>query len=104
MTAMNLKQCYAALEIHERADKDRIRQAYRDLVTIWHPDQYQENPRLQEKATEKLKELNAAYATLMAHAILLDGVTIFAGVLRAIAKKLRPLFIALPIVMPDTPR
>ena len=64
---MNLKQCYATLEIHEHASKEEIRQAYRDLVTIWHPDQYQGNPRLQEKATEKLKELNAAYETLAAN-------------------------------------
>ena len=63
---MNLKQCYATLEIHENADTEEIRQAYRDLVTIWHPDQYQGNPRLQEKANEKLKELNAAYDMLMA--------------------------------------
>jgi len=62
---MNFREYYAALEIHENADKEEIRQAYRDLVTIWHPDQYQENPRLQEKATEKLKEINAAYETLM---------------------------------------
>lgn len=64
---MNPKQCYATLEIHEHAGKEEIRQAYRDLVTIWHPDQYQGNPRLQEKATEKLKELNAAYETLTTH-------------------------------------
>ena len=63
---MNIRDCYAALEIHDGADKEEIRQAYRDLVTIWHPDQYQENTRLQEKATEKLKELNTAYDTLMA--------------------------------------
>jgi len=65
ITVMKLKNCYNALEIEEGAEKDKIRQAYRDLVTIWHPDQYQENPRLQEKATEKLKEINAAYDTLM---------------------------------------
>ena len=65
---MNPKQCYATLEIHEHASKEEIRQAYRDLVTIWHPDQYQGTPRLQEKATEKLKELNAAYETLTANA------------------------------------
>lgn len=64
---MNLKQCYAALEIHEGAGMDEIRQAYRDLVTIWHPDQYQGNPRLQKKATERLKALNAAYEMLVAN-------------------------------------
>ena len=64
---MNLKQSYAILEIRENASKEKIRQAYRNLVAIWHPDQYQENPRLQEKANEKLKELNTAYDILMAN-------------------------------------
>lgn len=64
---MNLKQCYATLEVHHNADKGEIRQAYRDLVIIWHPDQYQETPRLQKKATEKLKELNTAHDTLMVY-------------------------------------
>jgi len=63
---MNLKQCCETLEIHENASQEEIRQAYRDLVTIWHPDQYQKNSRLQEKATEKLKALNTALDTLMA--------------------------------------
>jgi hypothetical protein len=67
MNAMNLRECYAILEIHEGAGMDDIRQAYRDLVTIWHPDQYQGSPRLREKATERLKQLNAAYEMLMTH-------------------------------------
>ncbi len=64
---MNLKQCYTTLEIHENANTEEIRQAYRDLVNIWHPDRYQGNPRLQDKANEKLKELNAAYDMLKAN-------------------------------------
>ena len=64
---MNLKQCYTTLEIHENATTEEIRQAYRDLVNIWHPDRYLGNPRLQDKANEKLKELNAAYEMLKAN-------------------------------------
>ncbi|MBW2614530.1 MAG: DnaJ domain-containing protein [Deltaproteobacteria bacterium] len=64
---MNLKRCYATLEIHENANAAEIRQAYRDLIAVWHPDRHQKNPRLQEKATEKLKEINLAYDALMAH-------------------------------------
>ena len=73
---MNLKQCYITLEIHENATTEEIRQAYRDLVTIWHPDRYQGNLRLEEKANEKLKELNAAYDMLQAnHTAGLDNST-----------------------------
>jgi len=64
---MNLKQCYAILEIEETASIEEIKQAYRDLIAIWHPDRHARNPRLQEKATEKLKALNTAYDSLEAH-------------------------------------
>ncbi len=35
------------------------------MIGIWHPDRYAQNPRLHEKATEKLKELNVAYNELI---------------------------------------
>ena len=43
------------------ANLKEIKQAYKDLVTVWHPDRFQNNPRLHAKASEKLKELNVAY-------------------------------------------
>ena len=58
---MDLKQAYKILEISENATKSEAKQAYRDLVQIWHPDRYSQNERLQNKALEKMKELNAAY-------------------------------------------
>jgi len=64
---MRLKQCYTTLEVNENASTGDIKQAYRDLISIWHPDRHAQNPRLHEKATEKLKELNAAYDMLMSH-------------------------------------
>jgi len=62
---MNLKNCYNVLEIQETASLSEIKQAYRDMIGIWHPDRYVQNPRLHEKATEKLKELNLAYNELV---------------------------------------
>jgi len=61
---MDLKSCYKILEIQETASSSEIKQAYRDMIGIWHPDRYVQNPRLHEKATEKLKELNVAYNEL----------------------------------------
>ena len=63
---MDLKNCYKILEIRQTASLSEIRQAYRDMIGIWHPDRYVQNPRLHEKATEKLKELNIAYNELIA--------------------------------------
>jgi len=62
---MDLKQCYEILEIDETASLPEIKQAYRDMIGIWHPDRYTQNPRLHAKATEKLKALNGAYNELI---------------------------------------
>ena len=64
---MDLKRCFKILEIKETDSLDEIKQAYRDLISIWHPDRYAQRPRLQEKATEKVKELNSAYNYLISH-------------------------------------
>lgn len=54
------------LGIKSGAGPDEIKQAYRDLVQVWHPDRFAGNPRLQKKAEETLKKINLAYASLPA--------------------------------------
>ncbi|MFP4033428.1 MAG: DUF1566 domain-containing protein [Desulfococcaceae bacterium] len=41
-----------------------LRQVYRDLVNVWHPDRFAHNPRLRRKAENRLKEINEAYRCL----------------------------------------
>lgn len=56
---------YRALGLHHGATMTEIKQAYRDLAKVWHPDRFSRNDeRLQRKAETKLKEINAAYAYL----------------------------------------
>ncbi len=43
------------------ATREEVDTAYRDLAKVWHPDRFSGNPRLQKKAEEKIKEINAAY-------------------------------------------
>jgi hypothetical protein len=38
-----------------------LKAAHRDLAKVWHPDRFLHDPRLMEKAQEKLKEINEAY-------------------------------------------
>ncbi|HEY9749723.1 MAG TPA: GUN4 domain-containing protein [Allocoleopsis sp.] len=52
---------YQTLELKPGASQAEIKQAYRDLALVWHPDRFADNPRLREKAEEKLKQINAAY-------------------------------------------
>ena len=41
-----------------------LKAAQRDLAKVWHPDRFLNDPRLQAKAQEKLKEINEAYEQL----------------------------------------
>ena len=58
---------YQALEIEPGASLSEIKQAYKDLAKVWHPDRFSDDPRLQQKAEEKLKKINAAYTFLKSY-------------------------------------
>jgi len=64
---MDIKRCFEILELDSGASPDKAKQAYKDMVNIWHPDRFSNNPRLKQKAEEKLKEINAAYETLKSY-------------------------------------
>ncbi len=53
-----------ALELDGQASEKQIRDAYRTLVKVWHPDRFQSDPALRGAAEAKLKALNAAYLLL----------------------------------------
>ena len=58
---MELGRALEILEIDENSSPAEIKQRYKDLAAIWHPDRHSNNARRQKLATEKMKELNAAY-------------------------------------------
>jgi hypothetical protein len=60
----NLNYYFNILEIQPTTSLSKIKAAYRDLATVWHPDRYTHNLRLQRKAEEKLKLINEAYEVL----------------------------------------
>src|SRR4051794_25196065 len=55
---------YRILGVRSDATEEEIRQAYHDLARVWHPDRFQSDPRLQQVAQERLREIIAAYRTL----------------------------------------
>jgi hypothetical protein len=55
---------FQLLDLDQTASLDDIKQAYRDLVMVWHPDRFAHNVRLQHKAEDKLKQFNCAYESL----------------------------------------
>jgi hypothetical protein len=60
-----LARAYSVLEVSPMATAEELRVAYTDLVKMYHPDRYQQEPeRLRRKAEEKLKEIVEAYETI----------------------------------------
>ena len=59
-----IERALQTLGLGPDATPQDIRQAYRDLVVVWHPDRFPKDSRLQRKAEENLKEINKAYEIL----------------------------------------
>lgn len=58
------EKCLELLGLKPGASAQEIKAAYRDLAKVWHPDRFAHDPRLQQKAQNKLKEINEAYEAL----------------------------------------
>src|SRR5215212_11433169 len=54
-------KAYQVLGVKPGVSNSELKAAHRDLAKVWHPDRFLHDPRLQEKAQEKLKEINEAY-------------------------------------------
>jgi hypothetical protein len=60
-------KAYRTLDLQPGADLGLVRQAYRVLVKVWHPDRFGSDPKLQVISGEKLKDINASYETIVAY-------------------------------------
>ena len=56
---------YDVLGVKPGVSDGELKTAHRDLAKVWHPDRFLHDPRLQDKAQEKLKEINEAYEQLI---------------------------------------
>ena len=63
--ALSIEECFQVLAVSRDASLQEVKESYRDLAAVWHPDRFSGNPRLEKKATEKLAEINGAYETLV---------------------------------------
>ncbi|UCG89202.1 MAG: J domain-containing protein [Gemmatimonadota bacterium] len=61
---MDLSRAYKVLGLYPGASKDELKRAYRDLALVWHPDRFEHNERLAQKAERNLKRINEAFALL----------------------------------------
>ena len=61
----DLGRAYDVLGVKPGVSNRELKAAHRDMAKVWHPDRFLHDPRLQEKAQEKLKEINEAYEQLI---------------------------------------
>jgi hypothetical protein len=64
---MDVLNAVKILGLDFKANREEVKQAYRDLVKVWHPDRFPEGSRVQQKAQNELKLINEAYSVLEAH-------------------------------------
>jgi hypothetical protein len=59
-----LERYYELLGVKPGVSNAELKSAHRDMAKVWHPDRFTHDPRLQQKAQEKLKEINEAFDIL----------------------------------------
>ena len=62
---MDFQRCCDVLDLTPPVAMADLKEAYKDLVQVWHPDRFTHNPRLRLRAEEKTKAINLAYETLV---------------------------------------
>ena len=55
-----IAEAFSVLDLPLTANEQEIKQAYQDLIQVWHPDRHQHKPRLVQRAEEQTKRLNSA--------------------------------------------
>ena len=61
-------EAFRILNVRDGSSPAEIREAYVDLVNVWHPDRFHTTHRLRTKAERALQEINEAYALLQGEA------------------------------------
>ena len=62
-----LSRDFSLLDLKPAATFDEVKNAYRELAKVWHPDRFGSDKKLLDRANSKLGEINAAYERLKNH-------------------------------------
>jgi len=60
-----IKELLRELDLEPGADLSAVRESYRQLVKVWHPDRFGNDKKLQAIANDKLKKINFAHHALV---------------------------------------
>jgi len=61
---MTEREAQRVLQLPDDYTRAALRQAYLDLVKVWHPDRFAGDPQLRGRAEQRLRTINEAYAVL----------------------------------------
>lgn len=61
---MTEREAQRVLQLPDDYTRAGLRQAYLDLVKVWHPDRFTGDPQLRGRAEQRLRTINEAYAVL----------------------------------------
>jgi len=59
-----IARAYAVIGLRPGASAQQLKQQYKRLVKTWHPDRWASDPVNQAEATQRMRAINEAYATL----------------------------------------
>ncbi len=62
---MNQDSAFRAVGLSPGASIEEVKEAIKDLLKVWDPERFSDDPRLQHKAHEKLREIHVAYETIL---------------------------------------
>lgn len=65
--SMDVESAYRKLGLKPGAPLREVMEAHRDLVTVWDPRRFDDNPRLRKRATDETAVLNEAFQVLRSH-------------------------------------
>jgi len=61
-----VEEYYEVLGLKPGATQAEIKNAYRKLAKVWHPDRFPNDPELQKKGAEQFRKINEAFEKLKA--------------------------------------
>ncbi|MEQ2006001.1 MAG: J domain-containing protein [Limisphaerales bacterium] len=64
---MTVQEALTILEIQGEPTAKSVRDAYMEMIKVWHPDRFPGDAKFQARATRKTQEINSAYRVMQAH-------------------------------------
>ena len=62
-----IDRAYQIMELQPTASKKEVKQAFHDLLKVWHPDKFGTDSRMRQKAEQKTRDIIWAYETVLFH-------------------------------------